>query len=256
MPLAGSPQSTTAPRLGRRRLPGFLFALLVYLATARSLLYLIGFVTNVLVPKTIDNGPVATPALAVAVDLALLLAFAIPHSLLARPRPKAWLERLLPPALERSAYCLVAVVTLDLLMWQWRPLPTVLWDVQAAWGRHALAALAGAGWLLALASTLSQGHFTLFGLRQAWCWGTDRGWEPKLVLDRGLYAWFRHPLYAGFLLGIWSTPRLTVGHALLATTFSVYTLVGAALEERDLRRQMGDWAIAYQRRVPGLLPSP
>ncbi len=67
---------------------------------------------------------------------------------------------------------------------------------------------------------------------------------PPLTLKTNwLYDWMKHPMYAGVLLGLWMTPHMTVGHALMAGGFTLYILIAMRFEERDLSRNFGD---AYQ----------
>jgi methanethiol S-methyltransferase len=56
-----------------------------YLVFLASFLYAIGFVGNLLVPKSMDSGPSDSLPVAVLVDTLLLLLFAVPHSVMARP---------------------------------------------------------------------------------------------------------------------------------------------------------------------------
>jgi methanethiol S-methyltransferase len=100
-----------------------------YLAFLASFLYAVGFVGNLLVPKSIDSGPNGSLAASALVDTLLLLLFAVPHSVMARPTFKRWWTRFIPPPVERSTYVLVSSLTLGLLFWQWRPIPSVLWHV-------------------------------------------------------------------------------------------------------------------------------
>ncbi|HMB53159.1 MAG TPA: isoprenylcysteine carboxylmethyltransferase family protein, partial [Thermoanaerobaculia bacterium] len=102
----------------------------------RGLVFLVGFVGGWVVPKTVDEGAATPLAAALATDLALFALFAVPHSLMARARFKRWLAAQdWPVALERSLYALVAGVTLALLIWQWRPIPGVVWEVGPEWAR-------------------------------------------------------------------------------------------------------------------------
>jgi methanethiol S-methyltransferase len=96
-----------------------------YVAFLASFLYAVGFVGDLLVPKSIDSGPEGLPWSAALVDTLLLLVFAVPHSIMARPSFKEWWTRLIPPPIERSTYVLVSSLTLAFLFWQWRPIPSV-----------------------------------------------------------------------------------------------------------------------------------
>jgi protein-S-isoprenylcysteine O-methyltransferase Ste14 len=66
----------------------------------------------------------------------------------------------------------------------------------------------------------------------------------------------RHPLLLGLLLAFWATPDLTVGHLVFAGASTAYIVVGARLEERDLRRHLGEQYREYAARTPALLPRP
>jgi protein-S-isoprenylcysteine O-methyltransferase Ste14 len=175
-------------------------------------------------------------ATAAAVDALLLLAFAVPHSVLARSRVKAWWRRRAPAAahaLERSTYGLVAAATMALLFWQWRPLPTLVWDAHGAVA-VALRALFWAGWALAAVSVVATNLFDLTGLRQALAAARGRQAAPIALTRRGLYAHARHPLYVGFFLVLWAAPAMSVGRLLFAAGCTAYILVAVRYEERDL----------------------
>jgi protein-S-isoprenylcysteine O-methyltransferase Ste14 len=255
---AGRAPAVPPPRrasAAARRLGGLAWGLVVYLCGVGAIASLVGFLANRAVPEGVDQGAVEPLALAVAVDVGLLLLFGLSHSLTARQRWKELLARLVPPALERSVYTLISALALALVFWQWRPIPEPLWTLEWPPARAAAWTLFAAGWILAIASSLSLGHFELFGLRQALAW--SRGEEPvePPLRARRFYWLVRHPVYLGFLLGTWATPEMTLGHLLFAAVMSGYLLVGMRLEERDLLRRFPGYA-AYQARVPALLPWP
>jgi protein-S-isoprenylcysteine O-methyltransferase Ste14 len=212
----------------------------------------IAFLAGVLVPRTID-GPVRTTApRAVVVDLALLLLFALQHSVMARRPVKAWLGRRIPAALERTTYVLATDVCLVLLLAFWEPWGGRVWPVGGPAG-VLLWALYAAGWLLAIVSTYAVDHLGLVGLRQAgWAAPRDAG-EDALQVG-GLHAVVRHPLMTGLLLAFWATPRMSASHLLFAAASTGYVAVGIAFEERDLRRTFGSVYDAYAARVPALVP--
>ena len=143
------------------------YALASYLLFLATLVYVVGWLADLGVPKGISDGPSGGAATAVVVDLAVLAVFAIQHSVMARPGFKAATRTVIPQAAERATYVLLSNVAVALIVWQWRPLNAVVWDVQP-WGwRAALWAAYATGWLVALLSTVMIGHFDLFGLTQA-----------------------------------------------------------------------------------------
>lgn len=238
------------------RLLVLFYGTLCYSVFVPVFLYLIAFIEGI-APKHIDNG-LATPfASALVIDLVLLAVFAVQHSVMARPAFKRWWTRLTPPATERSTYVLASSVVLVLLLWQWRPLPQVVWQVEDGAARMALYALSTLGWALVFASTFLINHFDLFGLRQVWLHARNREAPDIPFMVRTLYRFVRHPLMLGFLIAFWAAPTMTAGHLLFTLTMTAYTVISVKfLEERDLVAQFGDAYRDYQRRVPMLLPRP
>lgn len=72
----------------------------------------------------------------------------------------------------------------------------------------------------------------------------------------GLNRYVRHPLYFGTLLALWSFFVLLPDTHYLVTCCMVtlYTWLGAVLEEKKLRNEFGEAYAEYQRRVPMLVP--
>ena len=219
-------------------------------------LYAVGFVGNLPVPKSIDSGSKGSLPIAVLVDTLLLLLFAVPHSIMARPAFKRWWTQFVPPPVERSTYVLVSSLTLGLLFWQWRPIPAVVWHVANFLPRSVLHAVFWAGWALVLLSTFLIDHFDLFGLRQVYLYASGRPYTPVSFKVLGFYRYVRHPITLGFLLAFWSTPTMTTGHLLFALATTAYILIALQLEERDLVSFHGEQYQAYRKQVGMLLPLP
>ena len=225
-----------------------------YLFFFVAFLYAIGFVGNVVVPKSMDSVATDPWATALLIDLALLSLFAVQHSVMARQGFKRLLTRVVPAAAERSTYVLASSLALLLLFWQWRPLGGTVWDVQHEVARGVLYAGFAFGWGLVFVATIVINHFDLFGLRQTW--RAFRGQEQQELrfATPFLYRIVRHPLYVGWFFAFWSTPTMTMTHLLFAVMTTAYILVAIQLEERDLLRAHPEYA-EYRRRVPMLVPA-
>jgi methanethiol S-methyltransferase len=217
-------------------------------------LYFGAFVGNLLVPKSIDSGPVTSTTQAFVINLVLLLAFGGSHSIMARPGFKRVWTQIVPKPIERSTYVLVSCVMLGLLMWQWRAMPVTVWDVQNPIGRAVMWTLFAAGWLMVPAVSLMINHFDLFGTRQVWLYFIGREYEGLAFRTPMLYARVRHPLYIGWGLAFWATPTMTAGHLLFAVVLTVYMGLASLIEERDLVDFFGEQYEQYRRTVPRFVP--
>jgi protein-S-isoprenylcysteine O-methyltransferase Ste14 len=236
------------------RIFALIYGLIAYFTFFGTILYAIGFVTGLPVPKTIDTGDVVSLREAVIVNLLLMTLFAVQHSVMARKQFKLWWTRYVPPAIERSTYVLLSSLALVLLFWQWRPIPAVIWQVDNAQLGLALTALSLAGWVIVFASTFMISHFELFGLHQVVNRLKGREMSALRFKTPALYKVVRHPLYLGFMIAFWATPTMTAGHLLFAAVTTAYIFVGITLEERDLIEAFGDEYRRYQRRVAMIVP--
>jgi methanethiol S-methyltransferase len=231
-----------------------LYAVAAYAIGMASLLYLAGFVIGAPLPKTVDGGIAAPLPATHAINVALLIAFLVPHSVMARPRFKAWWTRFVPAELERATYILYSGLTTMLLMWAWQPAPETLWQLDGA-ARYALYALYGAGWCTIVLATFNIDHFSFFGLRQVWDVIRARPPRRASFTARWLYGLVRHPISLGWLFVFWATPHMTVGHLVLAAGMSLYIAIVTPFEEADLVAELGDEYLRYREQVPGFVPA-
>ncbi|QDO97349.1 isoprenylcysteine carboxylmethyltransferase family protein [Ferrovibrio terrae] len=241
---------------------GFLalvYGLGCYLIFFVTFSYAIGFVGNILVPKSID-GPVqssltsASMAEALVINTLLLGAFAIQHSVMARPGFKRLWTRIVPKSVERSTYVLFASLILALLCWQWRPMPAPVWVVEHPVGVLVLQATFWLGFGLVLLSTFLIDHFELFGLRQVVGRLLKRELPGPVFHLPWVYRQVRHPLYLGFIIAFWSAPVMSQGHLFFAIACTAYIFIGIFFEERDLIDTFGDTYRNYRKQVGMLIP--
>jgi methanethiol S-methyltransferase len=184
---------------------------------------------------------------ALAIDLGLLLLFAVQHTIMARGSFKRAFARVLPKAAERSTFVLASSACVGAIALGWAPIEGELWHVSGAAG-VALTGLGLAGFGFAGLSTFAFDHFELFGLRAS-------SGRPAFAIPL-LYKLVRHPMMLGMLVGFWAAPRMTMGHLVFALGLTAYVLVGVKYEERDLERTFGDDYARYRARVPSLVPWP
>jgi protein-S-isoprenylcysteine O-methyltransferase Ste14 len=242
------------------------YGIAAYLIFLVAFLYTIGFVVDAdfmvggvhIVGKSINRGGIGDGTLtatAVIVDVAVLALFAVQHSVMARAGFKRWWTRIVPPSAERSTYVHASNVCLIVLIVAWHPVTDDVWRVNAQPWRGLLIAVGLAGWAIALLSTFLIDHFDLFGVRQVFARLRDQPPPEHEFATPFLYRVVRHPLYFGFLLAFWATPRMTVGHLIFAVATTGYILVAARFfEERDLIAVFGEQYRDYRRRVPMLIP--
>jgi len=225
-----------------------------YAVFLAAFLYAIAFLFDVYMPVTVD-GPLRAPAMnAALIDALLLGAFALQHSIMARPAFKRWWTTIIPTSIERSTYVLTTSVLLLAIFTSWQPIEAPVWDLRGTLVGSLLRAVAALGWLVVLASTFMISHFELFGLKQIWYAARQRALPGRVFRQTLFYRLVRHPLMTGFLIAFWATPRMTLGHLVFAGLSTGYIVVGTLLEERDLLAHFGAVYERYRRNVPMLIP--
>ncbi len=233
-----------------------IYGIVAYSFSLVSLLYLIGFVGNLVVPKSIDSGAAGPLVQSVIVDTMLIALFAIQHSVMARQGFKRFWTRIVPAPVERSTYVLFTSFVLLILYWQWQPIPTLIWNVRSPAAAAVLDGIFWLGWIVLVASTFLISHFELFGLSQVLARLFGNQLPDAKFRAPGLYRYVRHPIYLGVLLAVWATPTMTTGHLLFAAVITGYILIGIQLEEHDLIEQFGEKYRRYRQYAAMLVPLP
>jgi methanethiol S-methyltransferase len=218
-----------------------------------TFLYLIGWLTNLLVPVSIDSGTAGNAFVAIVVDVALIALFGLQHSVMARPGFKRWWMQIVPPAVERPTYVLASSAAFIVLFALWQPVPAALWHTHGV-----LAGVLQAGGLLGfgivLYSTFLIDHFDLFGLRQVFLAWRGKPYTEKRFVTPQLYRFIRHPLYVGWMTAFWCAPVMSVGRLLFALAMTAYILVAIRYEERDLAAALGEPYRRWRASTPMFLP--
>jgi len=232
------------------------YAILAYAIGMGSLVWLMAFLINVVVPKTVDSGPIAPLPESYFTNIAIVAAYLSVHSVMARPWFKRWWTRIIPEPVERATYVLIAGATTFVLIWVWQPMPGMVWSIDniaVATGIHILYGLA---WLMMVLATFNIDHWSFFGLRQAWNAVADRSARTAPFTARFLYGVVRHPISLGWLIVFWATPQMSQGHLLLTVCVSIYIAVVTPIEESDLMAELGEEYINYKKRVRAIFPWP
>jgi methanethiol S-methyltransferase len=237
-----------------RRIAVLAYGVVCYLVFFATFLYAIGFIGNLVVPKSIDSAAQVPFGRALLINVGLLGLFAVQHSVMARKWFKERWTRLCPQPAERSTYVLLSSAALLLMFWLWQPMGLVVWNVASPIARAVIMNLYGLGWALVFVSTLLIDHFDLFGLRQVYLHFRARPYTTSKFRTPLFYKFVRHPLYLGWLIVFWSAATMTAAHLLFAIATTAYIFLAIQFEERDLARIHGVSYQNYRRNVPMILP--
>lgn len=237
-----------------KKITVFIYGVACYVLFLLTFLYAIGFMGNLLVPKSIDMGMEAPLLQAVMINLLLLSIFAVQHSVMARPAFKKMWTKIVPEPAERSTYVLLSSLALILLFYFWQPLGAVIWNVENDVGQMMLYGGFAFGWLLVLYATFLINHFDLFGLRQVYLFLKGQAYFQLPFSTPGPYRLIRHPLYLGWFFAFWCTPFMTLGHLIFSIVTTIYILLAIQFEEKDLQVFLGQRYKDYRRLVPMIIP--
>ena len=192
----------------------------------------------------------------VLVNVLLFSLFALHHSLLARARIKARVQRIIGTTLERSVYTWVASALFLLVCWGWQPVPGALYTLG---GLAALPgyALQGLGIVLTVLGSARLDPLDLAGLRPVLLQRSGGDPRPMSLETGGIYRLVRHPVYFGWVLFVFGAPQMTMTRLVFACVSTAYLAIAIPFEERSLVHAFGSRYREYQDRVrwkmlPGL----
>lgn len=227
-----------------------------YLVFLGTYIYLIAFLANWGVPKTIDSGTIIDPWSAGIINFLLITLFAVQHSVMARSGFKRWLTRYISWYSERSTYVLVSSLIFIIIFLLWQPMPEIIWSAESQSVLTALHALMVSGFAFAVVSSFMINHGELFGLQQVYNAFVNKEITPPAFRTPLAYKLVRHPIQLGQMIGVLVTPDLTVGHLIFGAGMTLYIFIGIYFEERDLTRRFGEIYKEYSNVVPRITPAP
>jgi len=186
-------------------------------------------------------------------DACLSLAFFVQHSGMVRKGFRRWSERFVPPHYQSAVYAIASGVVLLAALVFWQESGHMIFSAGGVfrWMMRGLflLALGGFHW-----TGRALGTFDPLGIGPVM--ERLRGKKPTTLplTIRGPYRWVRHPFYSCCLLMIWSYPDLTADRLVFNVLWTVWIVIGAYLEERDLLADFGEDYRGYRSRVPMLVP--
>jgi protein-S-isoprenylcysteine O-methyltransferase Ste14 len=202
-----------------------------------------------LAPHGLSALQVSHPVAAVAINILLVFAFAVQHTIMARKWFKEAVSRVIPQPIERSTYVLAAGLAMGALVYYWQTVPGVAWIFKTPWAVIVIRAIyvLGIGYLLG--SSFVTNHFELFGLRQAWLYCKGEKYTSVPFKQAWVYRYSRHPMMLGLILAFWATPEMSATRFVLAALLTLYIFIGIGFEERSLVQEFGETYRAYQQKI-------
>ena len=234
------------------RITSMIYAVVCYTLGMAVLAYSAAWLGDFALPTTVDSAGVNFTVTALLINLALVLMFAVQHSVMARPWFKAAWTKIIPAQTERATYILTSSIAMFAMMWYWQPMGGDIWRLEGT-ALTIMYVVYGIGWFVLVSSTFFLNHFDLFGLRQAWLHLRGKPYTHIPFRTPGYYKLVRHPIYVGWLIVIWAAPAMTVTHLAFAVLTTIYIVMAIPYEERDLEEMLPEYA-DYKSATPSLIP--
>jgi protein-S-isoprenylcysteine O-methyltransferase Ste14 len=186
-------------------------------------------------------------------DGSLSILFFVQHSGMVRASFRSWLSSIVPARCHASIYAIASGLTLTAVLLLWQTTETVLFRLQGPlrWLPRAVSLLAVAGFLWGFRELAL---FDAFGLVPLLTRSRGKESQPPRLVVSGPYRWLRHPLYFFTIVLIWSVPDLSSDRLLFNSLWTLWIVLAAFLEERDLVATFGERYRTYQKTVPMFIP--
>jgi methanethiol S-methyltransferase len=192
-------------------------------------------------------------AVALTWDTVLCLIFFVQHSGMVRRSFREWLAHWVPAYLHGAVYTLASAIALVFLCVLWQPTSAtrLVLDGTARDVLRGVSLLAVLGFVWAF---VSLGGFDAFGTGAILARFRGSNPAPPQLAVKGPYRWVRHPFYFLAIILIWASPVIAGDRLLLNVLFTIWIVLGARWEERDLTAAFGDAYRRHQQQVPMLIP--
>lgn len=237
------------------RFPVLIYGLLSYAVGLGGLVWFALFIGGWdFLPRHIDSESAGPLGVALLINMGLLAIFVVQHSVMARLTFKRRWTKIILPAAERSTYLFLSGIIMALFCLYWQPVEGVIWQVDNQVGKIILISVYVIGWTIPVLASFMINHFELFGLQQVYFNLINKPVPPPNFTEKLFYKVVRHPIQLGTLVGVWSTPVMTMTHFMLSVGLTVYVMISLNYEERDLVTSLGDKYKDYQQRVPMIIP--
>jgi protein-S-isoprenylcysteine O-methyltransferase Ste14 len=166
---------------------------------------------------------------------------------------RARLEAFFRPEYYMATYSIASGVVLVLLVALWQPSAAPAYSVfgPARWIIRGFSVLTMIGFAWGM---FSLRPFDPFGVVPIDASLRGRRLPAPRFTVSGAYRWVRHPLYSGFIAILWLNPQPPLDVVFGNVIWTLWIVVGAILEERDLVSDFaGDYS-RYRRLVPMFIP--
>ncbi len=186
-------------------------------------------------------------------DIGLSLFFFIQHSGMMRKSFQEKAKRFIPPVYYQGIYAIASGFTLILMLVFWQPSDVLIYAANdtARWIIRLLFFTVGMGFMWGAGAL---GGFDPFGVKNIKNHLRGHSLRVSPFVVKGPYRLVRHPLYSCMIAMIWLCTDLTADRLLFNVLWTVWIVIGAFLEERDLADVFGDDYRKYREKVPMLLP--
>ncbi|XP_065184279.1 nurim homolog [Sycon ciliatum] len=220
-----------------------------YLGTCFTLLYAALFLLYPPGDTSVGNTQ-SDVVYAFLVDLSLLAAFSLQHSVLASESVKNLFDRIGLKSMQRAVYVASTSAVMQALMRLWQPIGSwYLWKVESSSSvQYVLIALHLLAWFTMACSSLALDCPELLGMKQIYysLRNLECPMDYKSPTVRRLYSHCRHPILIPLLVLVWAAPVMSVDRLVLATCVPLYLLARSGLDwddasyvhEQYLRKQM------------------